>query len=179
MWVENRNHKIRLRGRTKRARYRPAIVSTVTVLTIALAVTVQISQASTTNNATATRTFVAAQYALTLVMHANLRKGLNSMDTFVGHVQRGCLDAGLQAPPSALGQAQKLVRQMAGTLLAVILHDDRYELLRFERTVTPLRWSTGKLTNRIKSEARKLAKFSNLRVTDPCVDVRVWASKNF
>lgn len=180
MWIENRNHKVRLCGRTRRAKYRPAICcGAATVLTIALTVAVQISQAATTNDATATRTFVTAQYMLTRVMHANLRSGLTSMDALVKRVQRECLDAGLQAPPSALGQAQKLVRQVAGTLLVVMLHDDRYALLRFEHTVTPLQWSTSRLTNTIKSEARKLEQFSNLRIIDPCVGVRVWAAKHF
>ncbi len=180
MWVESRNHKIRLCGWAKRAKYGFAICCGVaTVLTVALTVAVQISQASTTNDATATRTLVVAQYVLTRVMHANLRSGLTAMDSLVGRVQRECSGAGSQAPPSALGQAQKLVRQMAGTLLVVILHEDRYAILRFEHAVTPLRWSTSKLTNIIKSEARELVQLSNLRIVDPCSDVLVWAAMHF
>jgi hypothetical protein len=180
VYIEICHHPIHLCAWTKRARYRFVICCAVaTVLTIALTVAVQSSQASTINDARATRALVAAQYTVTRVMRANLRGGLTAVDALVEGVQRECPDAGSQAPPSALGQAQKLVRQMAGTLLVALLHNDRYAIHRFEHTVTRLRWSRRKFTNRIESEARKLEDFSNLRIVEPCADVQVWASTHF
>jgi hypothetical protein len=180
VWVESRHNTNRLCDWTKRARYGVAVCcGAATILASALTVAVQTSRAATTNDATATRTLVTAQYVLTRVIHANLRSGLASMDALVGRVQRECPDVGTQAPPSALGQAQKLVREMAGTLLVVLLHNDRYAIVRFEHAVTPLHWSMSKLTNMVKSEARKLEQFSSLRIADPCADAQVWAAKHF
>jgi hypothetical protein len=101
------------------------------------------------------------------------------MDVLVGRVQRECPNAGSQAPPSALAQAQKLVQEMAGTLLVVLLHNDRNAILRFTRSVTPLRWSTSELTNMVKSEALRLEQFSSLAIADLCADVQVWATSHF
>lgn len=180
MRVDNHRRMTLRRDRTKRAwRYGPICYVQIAALGSSLALALQTSPANATNDAAPTRTFVAAQYQLTRSVDLNLTSGLTSMDAFVKHVQRECPNVGSEAPPSALVQAQKVVREMGGALLVVLLHNDRHAILRFTRVVAPLHWSASRLTNIVKSEALKLEQFRSIAIPDLCADVRAWATRHF
>jgi len=167
-------------GRDQTKRARSAICSGQTVaLAISLAVALPISPALAESNIASTRRLVAAQYQLTRLMVINLSSGLSTEDAFVKDVQRECPGAGAEAPPSASTEAQKLVEEMGGALLVMLLHNDRHAIHRFVRSIAPLYWSASRLTNMFKAEAAKLEQFSGLAAPDLCADVRAWAASQF
>lgn len=145
----------------------------------ALVLAVSISTALDTNNASSTRKLIVAQYQLTRLLAANLTSGLASMDALVERVRRECPGVGSEAPPSALGQAQKFVQEMGGILVVTLLHSSRHAIIRFVRLVAPLHWRTSKLTNMVKAEVSKLDELDNITIPDLCMNVRAWATSHF
>lgn len=144
-----------------------------------LSLAVPISAALDTNNVSSTHKLIVAQYQLTRSLAVNLTSGLASIDTLVERVRHECPGVGSEAPPSALGQAQKFVQEVGGMLVVTLLRDDRRAILRFVRLIAPLHWGTSRFTEIIKSEAVKLEKFINIAMPDLCEDVRAWAASHF
>jgi len=128
-------------------------------------------------DASATRQYVAANYALVRTARSHLPRAEAAPLAVLARVTRECPRAAAAAPQDP--QSTELSNEVIGAMVLGAYHLDVPELRRFVSSVSQLRWSSSHLTAAVRAYARKLAVLADLAAPNVCADVRAWAASGF
>jgi hypothetical protein len=142
----------------------------------ALALLPSASSAGSQDAAT-THTYIQANYALA-------RAGVSLTHTAEARIQQLNSKLASECPRVGKGTPQDEASQPMSYEVAVALWAVSYgtaagPIRKFVSAVTPLRWSSGRITGIAHEYATSLHELSTLQVPDLCADVRAWTASGF
>jgi hypothetical protein len=128
-------------------------------------------------NATATRAYVQADYALVRAARANLTAGNAGLKGLVLQITGQCPLAAAGSPQDH--DSEQLSNELVGALTVVAYRPDAAAMGAFARAVGDLRWSNRALTHIVRTYATKVKGLAALATPDVCSDVKEWAAGGF
>ena len=129
------------------------------------------------SDASATETYLRANYALVKAGHANLGASIAGYKGVLKAVKRHCPRAAAESPQNP--ESTQLSNEVIGTMVLTAGKPDRPAIQSYLRAVSGLRWSSASVTRAVKGYASMLRKLYNLPVPDLCGDVGAWAASHF
>jgi hypothetical protein len=126
---------------------------------------------------TATRAYVAADYALVHTARVNLKTGEAALESLRATLTAECPKAAASSPENEA--AEHLSNEVIGAMGTVFIRSDAQAVASFAEAVSRLRWSNAKLTRKVDVYAAKLKAIAALATPDVCGDVRTWAASGY
>jgi hypothetical protein len=153
---------------------RTPVLALAASLTLAPALAATPAQAS---DASATRAYVQADYALSRSAQARLGSAEASLKTFMRRI-------GSECPKAAAGSSQSLeaeavYEEVVAVVTAAVYRADAGGITRFARAVRGLRWSKPSVTRTIHGYAARLTLLSTFAAPNVCADVRAWVKNGY
>ncbi len=152
----------------------PRRIAAICTALLALALSPAAARAS---DASATETYLRANYALTKVGNAHLGASIAAYKGVLSTVKRDCPLAAAHSPQDP--ESTELSNEVIGTMVLSAGKVDRPAINAFLHTVSGLRWSSGAVTRAVTGYASSLRKLYGLQVPNLCGDVRAWAASGF
>jgi hypothetical protein len=143
---------------------------------LALAAAPSVASAGS-QNATATRAYIRANYALVRTARANLATGNAALQSLVRQITGECPLAAAESPEDH--DSEQLSNEVVGAMTVVAYRPDAAAIATFARAVGGLRWSNGALTRTVRHYATQLKGLAALATPDVCADVRAWVAGGF
>lgn len=128
-------------------------------------------------DASATKAYVAANYALVKTARSYLRRGEEAPLKVLAQVTHECPLAAAKSPQDP--ESTQLSDEVIGAMVIAAYHLDVPELRRFVGAVTPLHWSSARLTHAVRGYAAKLKVLAGLAPPHLCADVRAWVAGGY
>jgi len=145
------------------------------LLTAALALSLPATAAA--GNASATRSYLNANYALVHAAHARIQQVESTLRGLLAKVHGECPLAAAGSPQES--QSEQLSNEVIGTMVLTAVRLDLPAGRAYVRAVGSLRWSSSSLTRSVHAYAAKVAKMITLPVPRLCEDVGSWAASGF
>lgn len=146
-----------------------------TVLTVGL--TFAGAAAAAPRDVSATRAYLAANYAFLHTVRANEHAVSANVAELNRTLAAECPSVGAGAPQNE--EAQHMSYEVAGALWSTLYRTDATAVRTFLHTVKPLKWSNGKITRIAQAYVRSLRELSALQLPDLCGDIRAWSAGGF
>ncbi len=144
---------------------------------LAVAVTLTAPASAAAGNASATRTYLNANYALVHAAQTRIHQVESTLQGLLAKVRAECPLAAAGSPEES--QSEQLSDEVIGTMVLTAIRVDLAAGRAYVRAVGSLRWSNSSLTRSVHSYAQKVAKMISLPVPALCQDVRSWAAGGF
>ena len=129
------------------------------------------------SNASATRSYVNANYALVHAAYTRIHQVEATLRGLLAQVRRECPLAARESPEE--GQSEQLSDEVIGTIVLSAIRVDLPAGRAYVKAVKPLRWGSSSLTASVHAYAAKVSKMITLPVPNLCRDVRSWAASGF
>lgn len=129
------------------------------------------------SDVSATQSYVRANYALVRTARSYLRRAEAAPLEVLAQVRRDCPRAAAGSPQDP--QSTELSNEVIGAMVLAAYHLDLPALRGFIAQVEPLRWSSARPRDAVRSYARKLTVLAALAPPNLCADVRAWAASGF
>jgi hypothetical protein len=126
---------------------------------------------------TATRAYVAADYALVHTARVNLKTGEAALESLRATLSAECPQAAAASPENEA--AEHLSNEVVGAMGTVFIRSDTQAVASFAEAVSQLQWSNAQLTRKVDVYAAKLKAIAALATPDVCGDVRTWAASGY
>jgi len=133
--------------------------------------------AARASDASATKQYIAANYALVRIARSYLRHGEAAPLAVLARVTRECPRAAAASPQDP--QSTELSNEVIGAMVIAAYHLDVPGLRRFVASVSQLRWSSSRLTAAVRAYAHKVNVLAGLAPPNLCADLRAWAASGF
>jgi hypothetical protein len=146
-------------------------------LMVALLAVVAAPAAAGASDASATETYLRANYALVSVAHSHLGSSIAAYKGVLHQVRSQCPKAAAKSPQNS--ESTQLSNEVIGAMVIAAGKPDRGAIATFMRTVSGLRWSSGSVTHAVSSYVSMLRKLYGLSAPDLCGDVRRWVASGF
>ena len=144
---------------------------------LAAAITLLAPVTAGASDASATRAYLSANYALVHAADTRIHQVESTLDGLVAKVRGECPLAAAGSPEE--GQSEKLSDEVIGTMVLTAIRLDLPAGRAYVQAVRSLRWSSSSLTRSVRSYAQKVAKMISLPVPALRQDVRSWAASGF
>jgi hypothetical protein len=144
---------------------------------LALLVLALIPASASASDASATETYLRANYALVKAGHAHLGQSIAGYKGVLSTVKRDCPRAAAESPQNP--ESTQLSNEVIGAMVLTAGKPDRPAIRTYLRTVSGLRWSSGSVTRAVAGYAAMLRKLYNLAAPNLCGDVKAWAANSF
>jgi len=154
-------------------RIRGAPLAAIVVTAVAL-VPASVASAS---DASATRAYLKANYALVHAAHTRIHQVESTLRGLLAQIRGECPLAAKGSPEET--QSEQLSNEVIGTMVLTAIGLDLPAGKAYVDAVRPLRWSSSSLTRSVHAYAGKVAKMITLSVPKLCQDVKSWASSGF
>ena len=128
-------------------------------------------------NASATRTYLNANYALVHAADTRIHQVESTLRGLLAKVRGECPLAAAGSPQES--QSEQLSDEVIGTMVLTAIRVDLPAGRAYVQAVRSLRWSNSSLTRSVHSYAQKVAEMISLPVPALCQDVRSWAAGGF
>jgi hypothetical protein len=128
-------------------------------------------------NGGATSAYLQANYKLVTAVTSKIPTIEARLHKVLASVRRECPAAAAGSPQNP--QSTQLSNEVIGALVMSIVELDRPAGRAFVRSVSPLRWSNGGLTQTVKTYVGKVRTLLALPPPNLCSDVRGWAAGGF
>ena len=129
------------------------------------------------DNASATRAYLNANYALVHAAHTRIHQVESTLRGLLAKVRGECPLAAAGSPEES--QSEQLSNEVIGTMVLTAIRLDLPAGRAYVQAVRSLRWSSSSLTRAVHAYAQKVAKIILLPVPKLCEDVRSWAASGF
>jgi hypothetical protein len=128
-------------------------------------------------DAAATRTYIQADYALVHAASVNLATSKAGLQRLRRQIAADCPRAAAGSPQDT--DSEQLSNELVGAMAITAIQPDVRAVAAFASTVGRLRWSSGALTRKVHSYARRLQELSALPAPDVCRDVNAWSASHY
>ena len=152
-------------------RVAPLLAAVLAALTLASA------PAADASNASATRSYLNANYALVHAAYSRIHQVESTLRGLLAQVRRECPLAAKESPEE--GESEQLSDEVIGTIVLSATRVDLPAGRAYVKSVKSLRWSSSSLTGSVHAYAAKVARMITLPVPKLCQDVRSWAASGF
>lgn len=125
----------------------------------------------------ATAAYVRARHRLFSALLAGVKGGRAPVSAYVQQVATECPGVLGSAPHSV--EVQDFFREETAAFRAALARSFHPASVAFARAVTPLRWSSGKLTRAIRADANGDVRESRASPPDLCADYRAWVTSGY
>lgn len=132
---------------------------------------------ATPQDIASTHAYIQANFALARTADAGIASTQASILRRSRQFGRECRNIGAGSLQNE--ESQKLSYEVAGALWSVSFGANAAPIRAFVRAVTPLRWSSSKLTRIAQGYARSLRQLATLPTPDLCGDIRAWSASGF
>jgi hypothetical protein len=126
------------------------------------------------SDASATRAYVHANYALVAAGHANIARSEAAVKGVLAQVRSECPKAALGSPQD--GESTQLSNELIGLMVLSGGTVDRPAVGAYLRGVSGLHWSSGSVNRAIGGYLRMLRTLYNLKKPSICADISSWAA---
>ncbi len=144
---------------------------------LAAAITLLAPATAGASNASVTRTYVSANYALVHAADTRIHQVESTLRGLLAKVRTECPLAAAGSPEES--QSEQLSDEVIGTMVLTAIRLDLPAGRAYVQAVRSLRWSSSSLTRSVHSYAEKVARMISLPVPALCRDVRSWAASGF
>ncbi len=152
-------------------------ISTAVALGFALALPACAVSAGVSSDATATSSYLAANYALVKSVSSQLPRSQSALLGLLAHVRQSCPSAAANSPQDP--QSTQLSNELIGTMVLTGGNVDRQAVRAYVAKVRRLRWSNRAVNDQIRAHVADLQTLLSLKIPDICADVKSWASSGF
>jgi hypothetical protein len=142
------------------------------VSVLLLAAALSAPGAASASDASVTRTYVQANYALVAAGHANIARSEAAVKGILGQVRRECPKAAVGSPQNE--ESTQLSNELIGLMVLTGATVDRPAVGAYLRAVSGLHWSSGSINRAVGGYVRMLRTLYNLKKPSICSDIRGW-----
>jgi hypothetical protein len=135
------------------------------------------SAVTTPADVAATRTYVAADYALVQTGSSHIPVARAELHRLAAKLRRACAGAAANSPQNP--ESTELSNEVIGAMVTTANRSNIPQMDRFVAAAAPLRWSNRSLTRVIRGYVGQLRTMAALAVPDLCGDVRAWAASGY
>jgi hypothetical protein len=136
-----------------------------------------VSALASQGDASATRAYIQADYALVHTAKVNLKTSEAALQKLRRKIAAECPKAAAGSPQDT--NSEQLSNELVGAMTVVAIQPDKAAVATFASTVKRLRWSNATLTRKVHSYATRLKTLSMLPAPNVCGDVRAWVAGHY
>jgi len=129
------------------------------------------------SDATATRSYLQANYALLRVAQRNIKASEAAYKSVQHRVTAECPQAGLNSPQNP--QSTQMSNEVIGAMVLSAAKPDLAAIRTYLGAVARLHWSRASVNHAVAGYRAKLGTIFKLSVPNLCADVRSWATSGF
>ena len=144
---------------------------------LAAVITLLAPATAAAGNASATRTYLKANYALVHAADTRIHQVESTLRGLLAKVRGECPLAAAGSPQES--QSEQLSDEVIGTMVLSAIRLDLPAGHAYVQAVGSLRWSSSSVTRSVHAYADKVARMISLPVPALCQDVRSWAASGF
>ena len=128
-------------------------------------------------DATATRAYIEADYALVHTAKGNLQASEAALQKLRRRIAAECPKVAAASPQDT--DSEQLSNELVGAMTVVAFQPDKRAVATFASAVQRLHWSNAALTRTVHSYASRLKTLSVLPAPNMCADVRAWVASHY
>ena len=133
--------------------------------------------AASASDASATRTYVQANYALVAAGHANIARSEAAVKGILARVRRECPKAAVGSPQNE--ESTQLSNELIGLMVLTGGTVDRPAVGAYLHAVSGLHWSSGSVNRAVRGYVRMLRTLYGLKKPSICADIAGWGANGW
>jgi len=148
-----------------------------TLVMVAAALTLASTTSAVASDASATQTYIAANYALARAGVGRIGSVQSKIEALNTRLAHECPGVGTGSPQNEA--SQPMAHEVVAAMWAITYGANAGSIRTFVSKTSHLRWSNGRITRIVHTYGKNLQVLATLPLPDICADVKAWVATGF